>query len=293
MDPADEALLESWALSLHAKSPLTVGLYLREVRRFAGTLGKTPLIAATKVDVQKWIGDMQRAGAAGNTVRSRFYAVRAFYVWAHDEQEVDYNPTARITVPRPDPPPPATLSTEELAALFDACGGAGFRERRDLALLRMFAATGLRTAEMLRLELVDLDLAGRVAVIRKGKGGKPRAVRFDPETSAILDRYKRVRSRHRHAQHPRLWIGQRGPLTKAAPTDILNKRSRQARIGHVHPHQLRHTFADRFLEQGGTEGDLQELGGWESAEVMRRYGKHRAQERALGAYDRVDPMRGL
>ena len=56
---------------------------------------------------------------------------------------------------------------------------------------------------------------------------------------------------------------------------------------------LRHAFAHRFLEAGGTEGSLQRLGGWESAEVMRRYGSARADDRALAEYDHADPMEGL
>lgn len=69
-----------------------------------------------------------------------------------------------------------------------------------------------------------------------------------------------------------------------------NKRATQAGIGHVHPHQRRHTWADRWLRAGGNEGDLQRLGGWESAEIMRRYGAARAVDRALAAYDTVNPM---
>lgn len=74
---------------------------------------------------------------------------------------------------------------------------------------------------------------------------------------------------------------------------MLNKRAEEAGVDHVHPHRLRHTWADRWLRAGGNEGDLQRLGGWESAEIMRRYGAARAVDRALAAYDSVDPMAGL
>lgn len=71
---------------------------------------------------------------------------------------------------------------------------------------------------------------------------------------------------------------------------MLDKRAAIAGIDHVHPHQLRHTWADRWLRAGGNEGDLQRLGGWESAEIMRRYGEARAVDRALAAYDTINPM---
>jgi integrase len=74
---------------------------------------------------------------------------------------------------------------------------------------------------------------------------------------------------------------------------ILSKRATAAGIGHVHPHMLRHTWADAYLSGGGNEGDLQKLGGWENSDIMRRYGSARATDRALAAYDDVDHMRDL
>jgi integrase len=127
-------------------------------------------------------------------------------------------------------------------------------------------------------------------VVRHGKGDKARVVRFDAATAAALDRYKRVRARHRCAASPALWIGHRGRMTRKGVPMMLNKRAALAGIDHVHPHQLRHTWADRWLRAGGNEGDLQRLGGWESAEIMRRYGEARAVDRALTAYDAINPM---
>ena len=145
-------------------------------------------------------------------------------------------------------------------------------------------------SETVDLALGDIDLVNRIALVRHGKGDKARAVRFDSATAAALDRYKRVRARHAYAALPWLWIGFRGRMTRKGVPAMLNKRSGEAGIRHVHPHQLRHTWADRWLRAGGNEGDLQRLGGWESAEIMRRYGEARAVDRALAAYDNVNPM---
>ena len=151
-------------------------------------------------------------------------------------------------------------------------------------------ATGLRVSYTVDLVLGDIDLVNRIALVRRGKGDKARAVRFDSATAAALDRYKRVRARHTYASLRWLWIGFRGRMTRKGVPAMLNKRSAEAGIRHVHPHQLRHTWADRWLRAGGNEGDLQRLGGWESAEIMRRYGEARAVDRALAAYDNVNPM---
>ena len=293
---ANEALLESWELSLHAKRPRTIELYLTEVRRFAAWLaandkaGGGDLAAVTKRDVESWLGDMRGRGLSQATMRSRWIALRSLYGWAAEEGEVEENPVARVKVEKANPPAPSVVTPEDLAALLKACQGQDFYARRDYAMIRTLIATGLRVSELVALEQSDLDLRNRVASVRDGKGGRARIVKFDAGTAAALDRYKRIRARHRFAGDSALWIGHRGPMSRKGVPETLAKRAKQAGIGHVHPHQLRHTWADRWLAAGGSEGDLLKLGGWESAEIMRRYGESRAVDRALGAYDQIDPM---
>lgn len=296
---ANEALLESWSLSLHELRPRTVDLYVTEARRFAGWLrghdraSQGDLVAVEKRDVLAWIADLQAAGLAPATIRSRWIALRNLYRWAADEEEVPDNPLAKVIVARGSPPAPAVVDQADLAAVLKACEGASFGARRDMAVIRTLVATGLRVSELVGLEQGDVDLKLRLAYVRDGKGGKARVVRFDAGTAAAIDRYRRVRARHRFARLPALWIGHRGAMTRKGVPELLARRAKQAGVGHIHPHQLRHTWSDRWLASGGNEGDLQRLGGWESAEIMRRYGEARAVDRALAAYDEVNPMRGL
>jgi site-specific recombinase XerD len=294
----NEALIESWRLSLHDKSPRTVDLYLREVRRFAIWLAATDrpeessgdLLVVDRQDVEAWIRDMQGAGRAKATIRSRWIALRNFYGWLVEEEELDQSPLARVRVPKPDPPPPDVLTPDRLTALLRACEGRSFEDRRDAALIRFMLATGLRVSETCDLEVGDIDLSLRLATVRSGKGDKARVVRFDPATAKALDRYLRARARHRYARRRDLWIGYRGPLTRKGVPAILDKRTAMAGIGHVHAHQLRHTWAHRWLTNGGAEQDMMRLGGWANGEVMRRYRAAQAVDRALAAYDNIDPM---
>jgi site-specific recombinase XerD len=295
---ANAALLDSWRLSLHALRPRTVRLYLDEANRFAAWLTDNgrpegavgDLLTVRRQDVETWIAGMQAAGLAKATIRSRWIALRNFYGWLADEDEIDESPLAKVRVPRPDPPPPDVLSEATLTALLRACEGRAFEDRRDAALIRFMVATGLRVSETCALHLADIDYNLRLATVRSGKGDKARLVRFDSATAAALDRYRRARARHRLAARPELWIGFRGPLTRKGVPAILDKRAAMAGIGHVHAHQLRHTFAHRWLASGGTEGDLQRLGGWANSDVMRRYGAAQAVDRALAAYDTIRPM---
>jgi site-specific recombinase XerD len=192
---ANEALLASWRLSLHDKSPRTVDVYLRELRRFA-TWYQGDLLEVTRRDVETWIRDMQAAGRVKATIRSRWIGLRNFYGWLVEEDELDQSPLAKVRVPKPDPPPPDVLTEEQLRALLRACEGRSFEDRRDAALIRFMAATGLRVSETCALEVADVDLSLRLATVRSGKGDKARMVRFDPATAEALDRYLRVRARH-------------------------------------------------------------------------------------------------
>lgn len=301
MSSGNEALLGSWELSLHGKSPETRGLYLRVARWFTDWLDTEgwpqeavgDLLAVRRQDAEAWFASQRAAGLAPATLRSRWIALRSLYNWLTEEEEIEANPMAKVKMPKANPKPIEVVGTDDLTALLKACQGTAFQDRRDMALVRYLAATGSRLAETTALDVGDIDLRRRVAYIAHGKGDRARFARFDAATATAIDRYLRVRGRHRLSNRPALWLGRDGRYTRSGVQIMLDRRAAAAGIGHIHPHQLRHTFADRYLRNGGTEGDLQQLGGWESAEVMRRYGSARAVDRALAGYDAADPMGGL
>lgn len=310
VEAANATLLESWELDLRSpvrpgarpKRPRTIDQYLTEVRRFARWMadhdrpaGGVPgdLVGVGHADAVAWVADLRAAGLSASTIRSRWVALRSLYGWATEEEITEKNPMARIHVPKADEPPPDVLTDDDLKKLLAACKGTTFGDRRDLAMIRLMLASGLRVSEVCGLELADVNLTNRLVAVTDGKGGKSRVVRVDVATAAAVDRYKRERGRHRLADRPELWIGHRGPVTRKGVPAILRKRAEMAGIGHVHPHMLRHSWAHRSKRSGASSEDLQQLGGWSDGKVMARYGAALAEERALAAYDDFDPMRGL
>jgi site-specific recombinase XerD len=186
------------------------------------------------------------------------------------------------------------FTSVELSKLGKACQGSTFAQRRDAAILAVFRVTGIRLAELAGIRYdpdnpgrSDLDLERREIRVR-GKGGKDRTVRIDHEAARRVDRYLRVRARHGQAHRLGLWLGThgRGPLTGNGIYQMVRRRGEQAGV-RVYPHRFRHHFSHTWLDRGGAEGDLMELNGWSSPQMLHRYGGSAGGARARRHYDLI------
>ncbi|CAN5323055.1 tyrosine-type recombinase/integrase [soil metagenome] len=278
------ALLPSWELSLRAerKAPATVKSYGDGVRAFMTWCtehGHTP--ALDKALVNGFSAALLESGREASTVRSRQLGIRRFSAWLVDEGEASSDPLLGLRAPKLDLKVIEPLTDVQLKALIKACTGPDLRERRDEAIVRFMVETGTRAGECVSLTVPDVDLAGGTAIVRRGKGGKGRVVPFGPQTARAIDRYKRTRAHHRLASTPALWLGERG---KEFSYDALHKalggRATAAGIVGFHPHLLRHTAAHRWLAAGGSEGGLMAVAGWSQPDMLMRYTKARASDRA-------------
>ena len=182
----------------------------------------------------------------------------------------------------------------DLARLERACAGRSFQQRRDAAVVAVFRATGIRLSELAGIRYdpgdprrSDLDLWHREITVH-GKGRTTRTVKISHDAARALDRYLRARARHAQAYRPQLWLGtgNRGPLTASGIYQVIARRGRQCGIG-VFPHRFRRHFSHTWLDRGGAEGDLMELNGWTSPQMLRRYGASARSARARRSYDRV------
>jgi integrase/recombinase XerD len=286
------ALLDSFVLHLRGerKSDQTVKIYRDGVRAFLTWCERENITPALdRPTVAKFTAALLDAGAEAATARSRQLAVRRFSAWLAAEGEIEADTLAHMAPPKLDVKAVPVLSDEQLRALLAACKGPDLRDKRDEAIIRLMTETGARAGEVLALEVADVDLTAGLAVIRKGKGGKARRVPFGPRTGAAIDRYIRARRRHRLTATPVLWLGQGGKqFGYHALRDTLRYRAERAGIGGIHPHMLRHTAADRWLTAGGSEGGLMAVAGWTRPDMLLRYTRARAEQRAADEARRLN-----
>ena len=284
------ALIASWELVLRSerKSPQTIKTYLDGLHRYLTWCSLHGAEPMNRTSLNRFVADLLDTEWAAGTVRMRQLAVQRFTSWLIIEGRLPADPFCGAKAPKVDQPVVDPLTDDELRALIGACAtphSTGPHEplhhRRDEAIVRLMLETGVRVGEVVALEIGDLDLDTGLVTVRRGKGGAGRVVPIGPAAVEALRRYLALRDQHRLAHASDLWLGERGRrfgydgLSRA-----LRRRAQRAGIQGFHPHKLRHTAAHRWLAKGGSETGLMAMAGWTRTDMLVRYTRARASERA-------------
>lgn len=237
-----------------------------------------------RVHLQSWMARLYARGYSDAYVNNQYRCLQAFFKWFSEDEEV---PNIMLGMKPPVVPekPVPIFTAEEIDKLFNI-KGKDIWSRRDLALLLMLRDTGVRLMELAGLRVEDVNAVEREATVT-GKAKKTRTVKYSYEAARALDKYMRMRAKHRLAHLPELWVGIRGPLSDSGIYQLIERRAERVRVKDVHPHRFRHHFSHTWLDRGGAEGDLMELNGWDSPQMLRRYGRSAASSRARRGYDRI------
>jgi integrase/recombinase XerC len=307
-DPTEGDLPERFAVVLgvyerHLRSERdlsehTVRAYLGDVSTMlahAARLGHHDVATLDLRTLRSWLAQQQTLGRARTTMSRRATAVRVFTAWAHRSGLHQQDPGALLGSPKAHRALPPALRVDEARGLLEAAAEHALNGSptgiRDVAILELLYATGIRVGELCGLDVGDVDRERRVVRVF-GKGRKERTVPFGTPAERAVEAWLRSgRPRLvRNTSGAALFLGARG-----ARVDQRAVRSMvHARLGEVPgapdlgPHGLRHTAATHLLEGGADLRTVQELLGHASLATTQIY-THVTTERLRRAYQQAHP----
>jgi integrase len=202
----------------------------------------------TKDDLRSYRVWLEKKGISTQTVGHILSDARCFFYWCEDAGYISRAPVPRKLLPRVPERPPDRLTDEEVQAVASIPDPHGF-------VVRLGLATGLRWGELCRAQASDVQ--NGVLVVSKTKTGKVRRV---PLSSDIRDE---LRSR----------VGRLIPFSVRASGSFNRVVRTRSGVSRFHLHQLRHTFACRWLERGGSLAALQQILGHSTIVTTQRYAR--------------------
>ena len=291
--------LADWRTALRAedKAAAAVAVYADGATRYLRWCATHDHLPMSRTALNAWIAGLLDTGAAPGTARIRQLAVRRFASWLATGGEIHADPFPGVTAPHVEPPLVEPPTDEELSALLATCAVPGtdppagntLHHRRDEAIIRLMFETAIRSGELVDLHLDDLDLIARLITIRRGKGGRGRLIPIGRATTEALLVYLDQREKHPLAHTPDLWLGHGSKsFSREGLYRSLRRRARRAGVQSFRPHRLRHTAAHRWLAAGGSESGLMATAGWTRTEMLVRYTRARACERAADEARRLN-----
>lgn len=212
------------------------------------------------------------------SVARMLVSLRALHKFLVTEGLLESDPTAKVGSPKRPRSIPKAISIEDVEALL-GLPGEDLLGRRDRAVLETLYGTGLRISELVALDVDDVDLDGRVVLVRMGKGSKSRRVPMGRAAAKAVGDYLAVARRELATKAKQattrgaLFLNARGGrLSRQGCWKILKGYARTAGLeDEVSPHTLRHSFATHMLDGGADIRVVQELLGHASLATTQVY----------------------
>lgn len=307
-EPAPAVLAETWARLIadyerHLRSerdlaPHTVTAYTKDVAGLLDHAQRAGVVDAERLDLRllrSWLARQQTSGLSRTTLARRATAARVFTAWLARTGRTSTDVGSSLGSPRPHRTLPAVLRADEARSLIAAAA-----ERaddgtpvglRDVALLELLYATGMRVGELVGLDVDDVDRDRNVVRVL-GKGRKERTIPFGLPAAKALDAWT-VRARPalaREGSGAALFLGARGGrIDQRAVRTLVHRRLADVPgAPDLGPHGLRHTAATHLLEGGADLRSVQELLGHASLATTQRY-THVTTDRLRRAYRQAHP----
>lgn len=289
-DPALAAFLDY----LHYErrlSPRTLAGYRHDLDEFLSWLrenAQTDWARVKSQHVRSYAAARHRRGLSPKSLQRHLSAIRAWFRFLLREGRVGSNPAEGVRAPKVGRRLPHTLDADQLGHLMELPGDAPL-DRRDRAIMELFYSSGLRLAELVSLNVTDMQSSDGLLQVT-GKGSKTRRLPIGRFARKAIENWLTVRPQLAKAGEPALFVSQRG--SRLSPRSVearLRQRAiEQGMPTHVHPHMLRHSFASHVLESSGDLRAVQELLGHADISTTQVY-THLDFQHLAQVYDQAHP----
>ena len=271
-------------------SPHTLDSYRRDLAKVERYCEKQALAQWDQLKahhVRQLIAEQHRQGQSGRSLARLLSSLRGLYRYLNQEGRCGHDPAAGISAPRGERRLPRLLDTDRAMQLLDGGVEDDFIGRRDQAMLELFYSSGLRLAELVGLNIDQLDLpAGLIQV--EGKGNKARVLPIGRKAREALDAWLPIRALSNPADGA-VFVSQRGRRLGARAVQLRVREAGVRELGqHLHPHMLRHSFASHLLESSQDLRSVQELLGHADIGTTQIY-THLDFQHLAKVYDQAHP----
>jgi len=274
-------------------SPHTCSNYRRDLQRFQAYLEEHAIVDWPGVgynDVSGFAAQRHRQGRKSRTIARELSSIRSFYQFLIRCSVVAKNPALEVSAPKSDKPLPKTCDPESLEQLLRVTDDHDELLLRDIAIFELIYSSGLRLAELVGIDLDDIDLTQQQLVVT-GKGNKTRHLPVGSKAASAVQRWLAVRPNYcRDSAQKALFLSK--------PGNRISARNVQSRLNHliqrqglgqqISPHVLRHSFATHLLESSSDLRAVQELLGHANIATTQIY-THLDFQHLANVYDAAHP----
>jgi len=270
----------------------TVSAYQRDLNRCIVFMEEHDLsmwnVMKTK-QVRLFIAQLNRGGLSGRSIQRHLSSLRSFYRYLIREEKVLTNPAQVVQAPKAGKRLPSTLDVDQVSGLLDHVDQESFIGCRDKAMMELFYSSGLRLAELARLDCRDIDLADKLVYVT-GKGNKARVLPIGGQALKAIQLWLETRDKEGLFEAVALFITKQGGRlgVRSIQQRLKYWGKKQGISDHVHPHRLRHAFASHMLEATGDLRAVQELLGHADISTTQVY-THVDFQHLAKVYDGAHP----
>lgn len=283
----DEFLIEQ---RIRGNSERTISYYTVSLRLFSRFIGCVSLHEITLNSLRSYYLELSSRNLTTVTVQTYIRGLRSFLSWCFQQEYISVNLSEKFRLPKAQRKAVDVLTDSEIKQLFSCFNTRYYIQLRNLCICSLMLDSGLRLNEVVTLTMEHLRLSDGYVIV-DGKGNKQRVVPLGLNTRKLLLRYTSRRPCCVVTDRVFL-LSNLEPVSVTTLRQMFRKLKALSGIKRLRAHLLRHTFATRYLENGGDMYSLQQILGHTSLEMVKKY-VHFTTRKMLPNFSKFSPLDNL